>query len=179
MAALAETPIVAPPLIPCSSISLCNIPATALPPAGRRPKIRFQCVNKHVDVRPRYVHVGHEPARIQHLGQDSALLQPGFEWLAMLRWKLREDHIGRVRLDGHLVNLREAGRETGGVVVVFGKTRHVMVERVEARRSQDACLAHAAAQDLAPAVGDVDERLATNQYRPDRRPQALGEADRD
>ena len=38
----------------------------------------------------------------------------------MLRRKLRENHVGRVRLDRHLVNLREAGRETGRVVVVFG-----------------------------------------------------------
>ena len=69
-----ETQTVAPPLIPHFSISLDKTPATTLPPAGRRPKIRFQRVNKHVDVRTRYVHVRHEPARIQHLGQDAALL---------------------------------------------------------------------------------------------------------
>ena len=38
----------------------------------------------------------------------------------MLRRKLREDHVGRVRLDRHFVNLREAGREAGRFVVVFG-----------------------------------------------------------
>ncbi len=65
------------------------------------------------------------------------------------------------------------------IVMIFGKTFNVVLERIKARRGQNTRLAHAAAQDLAPAVGNLDERLAGHQHRSDGRPQALGEANRD
>ena len=53
---------------------LRNTPATVLFREGRSVKVRFQCGDKNVDVRSRYIHVGHEPARIHHLGQDATIL---------------------------------------------------------------------------------------------------------
>jgi len=53
----------------------------------------------------------------------------------MLKRKLREYHVRCVRLDRHFINLREAGREMGCIVVIFSKTLNVEVERVEARSS--------------------------------------------
>ena len=69
----------------------------------------------------------------------------------------------------------EAGRQR----VVVGEAVDVVVERVQRRRGDDAGLAHAAADHLAPAVRAGDERARADQRRADRRAEALREADRD
>ena len=69
--------------------------------------------------------------------------------------------------------------EAARVGVILGQPRDVVLERVEAGGGEDAGLAHAAAEHLAPAVRAVDERLRAREQRADRRAEPLGQADAD
>ena len=72
----------------------------------------------------------------------------------------------------------EALRQARRVRVVLGQALDVVLERVEARRREDAGLAHAAAEQLARPVqrSRSSAELATSE--PDRRAEPLREADR-
>ena len=61
--------------------------------------------------------------------------------------------------------------------MVFGQALDVVLQRIQAGGGEDAGLAHAAAQHLAPAQRLRDERPAAAQHRADRRAQPLGQAD--
>ena len=63
--------------------------------------------------------------------------------------------------------------------VIFGQRRHIMLQRIKARRCQNPSLAHAAAEHLAPAPGPVDQVQRPQQHRARRAPEPLGKANRD
>ena len=82
--------------------------------------------------------------------------------------------------DHHPREARELRRQRPGVLVVLGEPGHVVLERVEAGRGQDAGLAHAAAEPLAepPRLGDDPSRSPAS-TEPTGAPSPLREADRD
>ena len=59
------------------------------------------------------------------------------------------------------------------VRMIVTKKRQVIFDRKKARSGQDAYLAHATAEHLAPASGANHGRLAAAQERADRRPETL------
>ena len=81
---------------------------------------------------------------------------------------------GRIDREAELL---EPGGQPARVRVVVGESLDVMLERVEARRGEDAGLAHAAAQHLARAVHAPDHLVRAAHERADRRAEALGEAE--
>jgi outer membrane protein assembly factor BamB len=64
-------------------------------------------------------------------------------------------------------------RQPPRVVVVVGQARDMVVERIQTRAGQNSCLAHAAAEHLAIAMGTRNELLVTRENRPHRGPQTL------
>jgi hypothetical protein len=81
--------------------------------------------------------------------------------------------------DGGAGERRQALGEPPRVVVILGEPRHVVVERVEAGRGEDAGLPHAAAEALAEPARLEDEVLRPGHEGAHRRAEPLREADGD
>ena len=92
-----------------------------------------------------------------------------------------EDHVGLNGLQIHRKTLHgvDGLRQFEGSYVVVGQALDVVVERVESGSGEDACLPHAAAEHLAPAVGFIDRRSVRNQQGSNGCAQSFGEADCD
>ena len=62
--------------------------------------------------------------------------------------------------------------------MVFGQPLHVVLQRVDAGRGQDAGLTHASAGNLSPSVRLADQLRAAAEHRTCRSAKSLGEAER-
>ncbi len=72
--------------------------------------------------------------------------------------------------------LGQAARQQIRIGMIVGQAVNVMLERMQAGRSEHAGLAHGTAQHLANAPRLVNEVLGAQQYRPHGRAQAFGQA---
>ena len=87
-----------------------------------------------------------------------------------------EDHVGLYGGDLDAFDGGESIGEEAGVRVVFGQAVDVVLEGVNAGRSQDARLAHAATEHFPPASGFLHEISGAGQNGTDGTPEAFGKA---
>src|SRR5579884_744836 len=88
----------------------------------------------------------------------------------------REDeHIGNdaLRVDLDLWEVGEAASESFAGLVIFGQAVDHLLQGNDSCCRQDACLAHAAAEDFAHAMGAANKFSAAHNDRADGRAQAL------
>ncbi len=86
-----------------------------------------------------------------------------------------DEHVGNdaIGIDLDLREVGEAASELFAGLVVFGQAVDHLLQGDNACRCQDACLAHAAAEDFAHAMGAANKFPAAHNDRADGRAQAL------
>ena len=93
--------------------------------------------------------------------------------------EFEEHQVGLRRFDIEAGDGGETGGETGGVGVVLGEPRDVVIERVKTAGGGDAALTEGAAEALLPAPGGIDESGVAGEHGADRRAQSFGEIEPD
>ena len=121
----------------------------------------------------------HQAQLVHPGGGDAVAFEMRQKVAGLLRLDLHEDHVGVHRLYLHAGQTLQAIGKAAGVGMVVGQPFHMMLQRVQAGRRQQARLPHAAAHHLAPATRPGNEVAAAQQHAADRRPQALAQAHAD
>ena len=89
-----------------------------------------------------------------------------------------EHHVRLRRVDLEAADAGEPGGEALGVGMILGEPLDVVLEGVEPGRGDDARLPHRTAQDLAGTLRALDHGPGSDQHRPGRRAEPLGQAHR-
>ena len=93
--------------------------------------------------------------------------------------EIDEDHVGMDPRDRDAFDPVEYLADRDRHRMVVHESIAVVVERVDSRGRQNTSLTHSATEHLAPTAGARDQLGGSHEHTPDRRTQALGQADRD
>lgn len=125
------------------------------------PEVLLESPDNPFHVILRHVEVGHKTNFVTAADENALISQIVLKGCEAVFFQRKENHVGLhlLRIDPEFLDFCKPLGKARGICMVLCKPIHMVRQGHDARCSEDACLAHAASEDLAPPPCLVDQFL--------------------